>query len=395
MPFKIFVLSAGVFGFSGRRLAVTLFVARGLRYAFWAIMGASTATRRWSWLRAVRRLVRATRWAAVLIVMAASSWPCSSSSGAPAARAAAGRGRGLSREVCYHRNAGGVPSMKLTRLGALSVALLVRFDPGRRAPRRPRPGRGQQALRPPAPLHGDPGRGRGELRGRGEERQARLVLHPRDAAHARPALELPGDEGVLARSRSGSAAPTTASASPCRPMDGNITVVSPFEGTPAHRLGIRAGDVISRIEDEDARGMTIDDAVKRLRGPKGTPGAHHDRAPGLRRRRSSSRSSATRSRCTRCRTSSWPPRRPATSASPTSTRPRPAGPARREDCERELEKALRSLQEAGRHLHHPGHPRQPGRPARPGLRGLEPVPEEGPAGGLHARAHASATSRTT
>src|SRR4029450_6406555 len=54
-------------------------------------------------------------------------------------------------------------------------------------------------------------------------------------------------------------------------IDGNITVVSPFEGTPAHRLGIRAGDVISRIEAEDARGMSIDDAVKRLRGPKGTP----------------------------------------------------------------------------------------------------------------------------
>jgi len=54
-------------------------------------------------------------------------------------------------------------------------------------------------------------------------------------------------------------------------VDGNITVVSPFEGTPAHRLGIRAGDVISKIEGEDARGMAIDDAVKRLRGPKGTP----------------------------------------------------------------------------------------------------------------------------
>jgi carboxyl-terminal processing protease len=53
-------------------------------------------------------------------------------------------------------------------------------------------------------------------------------------------------------------------------VDGNITVVSPFEGTPAHRLGIRAGDVISRIEDEDARGMSIDDAVKRLRGPRGS-----------------------------------------------------------------------------------------------------------------------------
>jgi carboxyl-terminal processing protease len=54
-------------------------------------------------------------------------------------------------------------------------------------------------------------------------------------------------------------------------VDGNITVVAPFEGTPAFRLGIRAGDVISKIEDEDARGMSIDDAVKRLRGAKGTP----------------------------------------------------------------------------------------------------------------------------
>jgi carboxyl-terminal processing protease len=54
-------------------------------------------------------------------------------------------------------------------------------------------------------------------------------------------------------------------------VEGNITVVSPFEGTPAYRLGIRAGDVISQIEDTDARGMSIDDAVKRLRGPKGSP----------------------------------------------------------------------------------------------------------------------------
>jgi carboxyl-terminal processing protease len=54
-------------------------------------------------------------------------------------------------------------------------------------------------------------------------------------------------------------------------IEGNITVVSPFEGTPAHRLGIRAGDVISRIEGDDARGLSIDDAVKRLRGPKGSP----------------------------------------------------------------------------------------------------------------------------
>jgi membrane protein YqaA with SNARE-associated domain len=40
MPFKIFVLSAGVFGFPWRRFALTLFVARGLRYTAWAVAGA-------------------------------------------------------------------------------------------------------------------------------------------------------------------------------------------------------------------------------------------------------------------------------------------------------------------------------------------------------------------
>ena len=39
MPFKIFVLSAGVFGIPYRRLAVTLIVARGLRYIFWGTLG--------------------------------------------------------------------------------------------------------------------------------------------------------------------------------------------------------------------------------------------------------------------------------------------------------------------------------------------------------------------
>ena len=41
MPFKIFVLSAGVFGVPFRRFAATLVVARGLRYVFWGFMGAT------------------------------------------------------------------------------------------------------------------------------------------------------------------------------------------------------------------------------------------------------------------------------------------------------------------------------------------------------------------
>ena len=53
--------------------------------------------------------------------------------------------------------------------------------------------------------------------------------------------------------------------------NGLLTVVSPFEGTPAYRLGIRAGDVISGIEGEDAIQYTMDEAVGLLRGPRGTP----------------------------------------------------------------------------------------------------------------------------
>jgi carboxyl-terminal processing protease len=53
-------------------------------------------------------------------------------------------------------------------------------------------------------------------------------------------------------------------------VDGDITVVSLFEGSPAYKKGIRRGDIIARIAGEDAKGWTSDQAVKRLRGPKGT-----------------------------------------------------------------------------------------------------------------------------
>jgi carboxyl-terminal processing protease len=52
--------------------------------------------------------------------------------------------------------------------------------------------------------------------------------------------------------------------------DGRLTVVTPVEGTPASRLGIRAGDVISLIEGESTAGMGINEAVRKLKGPKGT-----------------------------------------------------------------------------------------------------------------------------
>ena len=53
-------------------------------------------------------------------------------------------------------------------------------------------------------------------------------------------------------------------------LDGRITVMSLFEGSPAYRVGIRAGDVIAQIESENAIGMSSEQAVRLLRGPRGT-----------------------------------------------------------------------------------------------------------------------------
>jgi carboxyl-terminal processing protease len=54
-------------------------------------------------------------------------------------------------------------------------------------------------------------------------------------------------------------------------VDGEITVVSLFEGSPAYQKGLRRGDSIAKIEGEETKGWTSDDAVRKLRGPKGTP----------------------------------------------------------------------------------------------------------------------------
>ena len=46
--------------------------------------------------------------------------------------------------------------------------------------------------------------------------------------------------------------------------------MSVFEGSPAYRSGLRRGDVIARISGTDAKDMSTDEAVRLLRGPKGT-----------------------------------------------------------------------------------------------------------------------------
>jgi len=52
--------------------------------------------------------------------------------------------------------------------------------------------------------------------------------------------------------------------------NGVLTVVSPIEDTPAYKAGVKAGDQIIKIEDEFTKDMTLVDAVKKMRGNKGT-----------------------------------------------------------------------------------------------------------------------------
>lgn len=52
--------------------------------------------------------------------------------------------------------------------------------------------------------------------------------------------------------------------------DAVLTVISPVEGTPAWEKGIQAGDKIVAIEDESTEGITTEEAVTKLRGPRGT-----------------------------------------------------------------------------------------------------------------------------
>jgi carboxyl-terminal processing protease len=52
--------------------------------------------------------------------------------------------------------------------------------------------------------------------------------------------------------------------------NGMLTVVSPIEDTPAYHAGIKSGDQIVKIDDDFTKDMTLTDAVKRMRGPKGS-----------------------------------------------------------------------------------------------------------------------------
>lgn len=52
--------------------------------------------------------------------------------------------------------------------------------------------------------------------------------------------------------------------------DGFVKVIAPIDDTPAQRAGVEAGDLIIRLDDKPVKGLTLNDAVKIMRGKKGT-----------------------------------------------------------------------------------------------------------------------------
>jgi carboxyl-terminal processing protease len=52
--------------------------------------------------------------------------------------------------------------------------------------------------------------------------------------------------------------------------EGYVEIVAPIEDSPAQRAGIRAGDLVTRIDGQDVRGLGLEEAVKRMRGSPGS-----------------------------------------------------------------------------------------------------------------------------
>lgn len=64
-------------------------------------------------------------------------------------------------------------------------------------------------------------------------------------------------------------------------IEGDITVITVFEGSPSYQAGIRRGDVIAMVEKDSTKGWTTDEVVKHIKGPKGTTVNISIRRPGV------------------------------------------------------------------------------------------------------------------
>ena len=53
--------------------------------------------------------------------------------------------------------------------------------------------------------------------------------------------------------------------------EGFLKVIAPIDDTPAQRAGIRSGDLIIRLDDTSVKGMSLADAIQRMRGKPNTP----------------------------------------------------------------------------------------------------------------------------
>ena len=64
--------------------------------------------------------------------------------------------------------------------------------------------------------------------------------------------------------------------------DGLIKVVAPIDETPAHKAGIMANDIITHLDGEPVQGLTLNQAVEKMRGPgqHQDPAAHHAQGRG-------------------------------------------------------------------------------------------------------------------
>ncbi len=52
--------------------------------------------------------------------------------------------------------------------------------------------------------------------------------------------------------------------------ENQLAVIAPLTGTPAYKAGVKAGDLILKIDDEVTTGISADEAMRKIRGPKGT-----------------------------------------------------------------------------------------------------------------------------